>query len=194
MHGFVTRASRAGALLGGLCLVSIVVLTVAEILTRRLLGRSIGPVHEISAYLFAAGVSMSFAYAFVQRAHIRIDILYGILPRFWRDVLDLLALVSLFLFAGALLMRGWSVFAISWTSGSRSNSTLGLPLVIPQGVWLAGLAIFCAVLLFYCVIAIRRFVGGGREWIGLHLSPPNTKEIVDHEMRGVAARDRGRGE
>jgi len=194
MQEFVSKASRACALLGGLCLVTIIVLTVAEIVFRQLTGRSIGPVHEVSGYLFAASMSLSLAYAFEKRAHIRIDIVYSALPERLRSFADLLALAALVFFAGVLLTRGWVVFAASWKAASRSNSTLGLPLIIPQGVWLAGLALFFAVLVYYCFVAAVAVAGRKWDWIEAHLSPPDTNEIVDAEVRNVASRNRDRAE
>lgn len=187
MRDFVTKTSRACALLGGLCLITIIVLTVAEIVFRQLTGRSVGPVHEVSGYLFAAAMSLSLAYAFEKRAHIRIDIVYSALPGKLRSFADLLALAALAFFAGVLLTRGWVVFSASWKAASRSNSTLGLPLIIPQGVWLAGLALFFGVLLYYGILAIWALAARKWDWIEEHLSPPDTDEIVDAEVKNVAS-------
>lgn len=190
MQRLVLAPSRACALLGGILLVIIVVLTVGEVFSRRLLGSSLGAVDEISGYLFAAGLTLSMAYAFQQRAHIRIDILYARMSPAMRAAADLVALAVLTVFSGFLAVRGWSVFATSLAQGSRSNSTLGMPLVIPQGVWLAGLALFFAVLAFYCLGAMRTLLAGRLDWIVKHLSPPDTDELVDMELEAMAARNR----
>ncbi|AJE47547.1 TRAP C4-dicarboxylate transport system subunit DctQ [Celeribacter indicus] len=181
----MSATSQALALVGGLCILAIVVLTVAEVVSRRLTGRSLGPVDELSSYLFAAGIALSLAWALDNRAHIRIDILYARLPRGMRTASDILALLSLTAFAAVLLARGWQVFAISWASGSRSASTLGLPLVLPQGVWLAGIAIFLAALLCQCVAALLALLRRRPDWIARHLSPPNVDELVAEETRDL---------
>ena len=177
----VSTVARWLALIGGLCILAIVVLTVVEVFSRRLTGRSIGPVDEVSGYLFAAGVSLSLAWAMVSRAHIRIDILYARLPRRLRIALDLLSLVSLAGCALLLVVRGWFVLAISWNSASRSASTLGVPMVLPQGVWLFGLAAFAAALIVCLVLALRGLARRDAGFITTHLSPPNVDDIMAEE-------------
>lgn len=177
----VSAVARWLALLGGLCILTIVVLTVVEVFSRRLTGRSIGPVDEVSGYLFAAGVALSLAWAMVSRAHIRIDIIYALLPRPLRLVLDLVSLISLLACALLLVARGWYVLAISWRSASRSASTLGVPLVIPQGVWLFGLAVFAAVMIALLGLALRRLIAGDSAFTASHLSPPNVDDIMADE-------------
>jgi TRAP-type C4-dicarboxylate transport system permease small subunit len=184
----VSALSRILAMIGGLAIVSIVVLTVIEVFSRRLTGRSIGPVDEVSAYLFAAGTSLSLAWALVNRAHIRIDILYARMTRPLRVAFDLLALLSLTVCAGALLWHGWQVFATSWRAGSRSASTLGVPLVLPQGAWLFGIAIFTGVLLTFCAVAIRALLASSADPIVEHMSPPNVDEITVSETRHAAGK------
>jgi len=178
--------SRWLALLGGLCILSIAVLTVIEVFSRRLTGRSIGPVSEVSGYLFAAGVSLSLAWATISRAHIRIDMLYGMLPGKLRIALDVVSLVSLAGCAMLLVARGWNVLASSWRSASRSASTLGVPLVLPQGVWLFGLAVFAAVLVALCALALRALARRGDSFVLDHLSPPNVDDIMVEETGDVA--------
>lgn len=187
----VSATARGLALAGGLCILAIVVMTVAEVISRRVTGRSLGPVDELSSYLFAAGIALSLAWVLENRAHIRIDILYMRLPRALRIVFDILSLLTLTGFAAILLARGWQVFAISWASGSRSASTLGMPLVLPQGVWLAGIAIFLAVLLYYCTAAALALLRRDPDWIARHLSPPNVDEVVAEETRDLPKNEAG---
>ncbi|MDX3806569.1 MAG: TRAP transporter small permease [Bosea sp. (in: a-proteobacteria)] len=186
MQRFVSNTSKACALLGGGLLLLIVCLTVLEVIVRRITAGSIGPVDEISGYLFAASLTLSLGYAFEQRAHIRIDILYARMPAAVRIVADLVALAAMTVFATFLLVRVWSVFATSLEAGSRSNSTLGMPLAIPQGIWVAGLAIFTAILLYYVCASIGSVATGRRSWIAAHISPPDTNEVVTTEMENVS--------
>jgi len=182
----VSTLARWLALAGGLCILAIVVLTVVEVFSRRLLGRSIGPVDEVSGYLFAAGVSLSLAWAMVARAHIRIDILYAMLPRRLRILLDLVSLVSLTGCAMLLVARGWYVLAISWRSASRSASTLGVPLILPQGVWLFGLVVFAGVLVILGAIALWGLARRDGRFVAVQLSPPNIDDIMAEELGDVA--------
>ena len=66
-------------------------------------------------------------------------------PSWLRIALDLAGLV---LFVGFFAMVAWhgsGVVMQSWTSGSRSQSALETPTVIPQVLWIAGLLAFVVV-------------------------------------------------
>jgi TRAP-type mannitol/chloroaromatic compound transport system permease small subunit len=55
--------------------------------------------------------------------------------------------------------HGWSVVQQSWMSGSRSQSALQTPTVLPQSLWLIGLALFLLIgiaLLAHAAILVAR--------------------------------------
>jgi hypothetical protein len=71
----------------------------------------------------------------------------------------------------------------SWVSGSRSQSALQTPTVIPQSIWLAGLAFFFLVglaLLAYAVLLISRGQPAAAENA---ISTRSAAEEVKVEMR-----------
>ncbi len=132
----------AGAALTG----ASVLLVTYDVVARRLFGVSIGGSDELSGYAFAISVTWALAFTALERANVRIDVLYQYLPTRVAAVLDWLALVALGVFATHLAWHAWQVVAESWNAGSVANTPLGTPLWIPQSLWLAGLAWFLVVL------------------------------------------------
>lgn len=130
---------------GGLILASVLLVTV-DVLLRKLMGRGIGGADELSGYAFAIGISWSLAFATLQRAHVRVDVLYHRLPRRAAAMLDWLSLVVTGVFCGYLSYYAFEVLTQSWAQGARANSSLGTPLWLPQGLWLFGLGWMSVVL------------------------------------------------
>ena len=76
------------------------------------------------------------------RAHVRIDVLIMRVRPAIRRWLHWLALLALAVFAGFLLYGAWYTTRESWEFRATDNSLLKTPLIIPQGLWLAGLGVF----------------------------------------------------
>lgn len=130
------------ARLGGALVLASAVLVGAEVVLRNLFGLAVLHSFELTIYLFAVAVSLSFGHALVRRAHIRIDVVTALLPRPVRAVLDLLALVAITALAVLYAVHGWGVVAQSAALGARSNTTLAVPLAVPEGAWAVGLTLF----------------------------------------------------
>ena len=110
---------------------------------------------EISGYLFAVGTSWSLAHVLITRGHVRIDALYGSFSPKVRAVFDIVALLFLAVFVGALLERAFDVSKTSLLEYNRSNTNLRIPFAWSQIPWCAGIALF----FFTIIIAILRSLG-----------------------------------
>ncbi|MDD0838565.1 TRAP transporter small permease subunit [Curvibacter sp. HBC61] len=133
--------SRHAMTVAGWCYLLITVLICFDIGARRLLGFSTEATTELTGYLMAIGMSWGLAGTLFDRGHVRIDVLVQKLPlqvRVWLHLLSLGALLvaSLFFVYGAL-----SLAKDSWDFGATDLSTLRMPMVIPQGLWAAGLVL-----------------------------------------------------
>jgi TRAP-type C4-dicarboxylate transport system permease small subunit len=86
---------------------------------------------------------------------VRIDALVQHLPRRLAALCDLAALGALLTFASLIAWHGAGVLAQSWQLGARSNSSLAVPLAVPQALWWLGYAGFvvCAALLLMRALA-----------------------------------------
>jgi TRAP-type C4-dicarboxylate transport system permease small subunit len=109
------------------------------------------------------------AFALSTKAHIRIEVVYNALSMRLRACLDVFSYAVLSAAAGVLLY--WcavTVFANA-QSGARSNSALSIPLAIPQGLWLAGLA-------WFALVAI--ICTGAGVWTLLRRGPQATTSLL----------------
>lgn len=122
-------------------------LIAADVLWRAVFGRNFGGVDEIASYLFAIGISWSLTAAFHARAHIRVDIFYRKLGLAPRAGLDVLAMLSLLCVAAFLTYSSWLVLETSWMRGARSASSMQLPLIVPQALYMLGVVVFLAALI-----------------------------------------------
>lgn len=183
----ITRVSAWFA--GALILIAAVLIGV-DVVLRAVFRTSIGGADLLAGYALAIGTAWGIGIALVDRAHIRIDSLYGLFPRTARLVLDF---VGLGLFIGFFAFAGWhglGVLEQSLKSGSRSQSALQIPTAIPQFMWLAGLAVSLvvgvALLVAGAVLLIR-----GKVAAATHiLSTRSGQEEVAEE---IAAMQTGKG-
>lgn len=148
--GRVLRSAEALSLgavwVGGALTIASVLLISFDVLARKFLGFTTGGADELSSYAFAISTSWSLAFAVLQRANVRVDVLYSHLPIRVSALLDWLALVGLAVFMVFLSWYAYDVVGESWAQQSRANTTMATPLWIPQGLWFMGLAWMCVVL------------------------------------------------
>ena len=135
----------------GWALMAICFATLYDIVARRLFGHSVQGVTELGAYLLAIVSAFGFSSALLQKAHSRVDFLFPRMPPFLISVLNLAAAVLLFGLAAISVWQGWHVLDESLLFDSRASTPLQTPLWIPQGLWLAGLAVFAGVT-FACAL------------------------------------------
>jgi TRAP-type C4-dicarboxylate transport system permease small subunit len=127
---------------------------------RKLLNASIGGADELSGYALAIGTTWSLGFTLLHRAHIRIDSLSVRFPRRLRALLDIAGLAALIAVFGLIAWYGWGMAASSGAMGARSMSPISTPLVFPQFLWFAGLALFVIVAVLLLVHACAAFVRG----------------------------------
>ena len=137
--------SRTFAWIGGGAILLSAFPVCIDVATRALFNSAWLYSYEMSSYLFAVAVAFSYAHAVFTGAHVRIEFLRGRLPEKGYWVLDVLAHFGLASVAVVLARSAWSTFAESLALGARSVSTLGFPMMIPQGLWALGLSWFALV-------------------------------------------------
>ena len=91
-------------------------------------------------------------------------------------------------FFALTLWHGLGVVSQSWTSGSRSQSALETPTVIPQVLWIAGLAAFVVVGLVLLVQALRVGCSGDLRGVAQLISTRSAEEEVEEEIRDLKNR------
>lgn len=184
----VRRFAQWGLWAGGALVLLAAVLIGIDVLLRKFLNRSIGGSDELAGYALAIGTTWSLGAALLDRAHIRIDSLYVLFPQRPRLLLDVLAVVLLIGFFGLIAWHGLGVVGQSWTSGSRSQSALETPTVIPQTLWLLGLVSFVVIGVLLLLRAARLAIAGDLRGVSQLISTRSAEEEVEDEIRDLKDR------
>jgi TRAP-type C4-dicarboxylate transport system permease small subunit len=182
------RFARWGLWFGGALILLAAILIGIDVLMRKFLDRSIGGADELAGYALAIGTAWGLGATLLDRAHIRIDSLYVLFPQKLRLALDVTALVLLVGFFALVAWHGLGVVSQSWTSGSRSQSALETPTVIPQALWIAGLAAFVVVGVLLLLAALRLGMLGDLRGMASLISTRSAEEEVEDEIRDLKDR------
>jgi TRAP-type C4-dicarboxylate transport system permease small subunit len=155
------RISRCGAIAGGALLMAAALTICVDIFLRYAFSLTVGGADELSGYALGIAAAWGFSAALLNRSHVRIDTVYvRIRSRRMRASLDLLSLLAFIVFIGLVAWHGFGVVHQSYVSGSRSQSAIEAPLVIPQGLWFAGLVFFVAVALLLLLRTLAAYIKG----------------------------------
>src|SRR6266581_3465370 len=187
------RFAQWGLWFGGALVLLAAVLIGIDVLMRKFLDRSIGGADELAGYSLAIGTAWGLGAALIDRAHIRIDSLYGLFPKKLRLFLDVVALVLLVGFFGLMTWHGLGVVSQSWTAGSHSQSALETPIVIPQLLWIAGLLGFVAVGVLLLIHALILGWRGHLNRMARAISTRSAEEEVEDEIRDLVERQEDAG-
>jgi TRAP-type C4-dicarboxylate transport system permease small subunit len=177
------RFTRYGLWFGGALVLAAALLIGVDVTLRKLFNASIGGADELAGYALAIGTAWSLGAALIDRAHIRIDSLYVLFPRWLRLALDFVGVALFIAFFGLIARHGWSVVQQSWVSGSRSQSALQTPTVLPQSIWLIGLALFFLVGLVLLARAAALLARGETGAAEKAISTRSAEEEVQDELR-----------
>ena len=184
----VRRFAQWGLWFGGALVLLAAVLIGIDVLMRKFLARSIGGADELAGYALAIGTAWGLGATLLDRAHIRIDSLYVLFPQKLRLVLDAVAILLLVGFFALTTWHGLGVVSQSWTSGSRSQSALETPTILPQALWIAGLAAFVVVGVLLLLQALRTALSGDLRATAKLISTRSAEEEVEDEIRDLKDR------
>jgi TRAP-type C4-dicarboxylate transport system permease small subunit len=171
---------RIGLWVAGDLTLSSVALISFDVIMRKLFNWSLGGADELSGYAFAISTSWAFAFVVLERANVRVDILYQYFSVRVAAFIDWLSLVALATFLGVMTRYAYEVLATSWLQNATANSSLATPLWIPQGLWMVGLLWMSAVLIFMLLRSSIAFVKGDldtvRDIAGIKFSADEARE------------------
>ena len=135
---------------------------------------------ELTNYGFACAVAFALSYATAQRSHIRIDLFYRFTSLKTKAVLDITSILIIFLLASGMAYYAWKVVIHSHKLNAKPNTTLDIPLAIPQAIWAVGLTLFSLVSFSLLLRAIYLFYRGDapkvRDEIGLISDKSNERQ------------------
>ncbi|WP_313301922.1 TRAP transporter small permease [Diaphorobacter sp.] len=173
--------SRVAVWAGGALTIASVLLISFDVLARKFFGFNTGGADELSSYAFAISTSWALAFATLQRANVRVDVLYQKLPLRLSAFLDWISLVALGVFMTFLTWYAMDVVSASWVQKSAANTTLATPLWIPQGLWFVGLVWMCIVLALMLVRASTALVTGDIKTVQAICGVRSAQEEADEE-------------
>jgi TRAP-type mannitol/chloroaromatic compound transport system permease small subunit len=183
--GLARRIARIGTWFGGILLIAAALLVGVEVVIRKAFNVSVGGTDELAGYALAISTSWALAFTLLERAHIRIDSLYVHLPVRLCALLDVAGLVLLIGFFALITWYGYGVFWTSYTLGARSMSPLGTPLMVPQLIWVLGLAMFLAIAVLLLIRALVALVTGDLASVRRLVGSRTLREEVAAEVAEV---------
>lgn len=191
-NGYVAPISRFFAWLAGSLILFSALLVSTDVVTRGLFNLSALNSFELSTYAFAASVSLGHAYALIARSQIRIEVVYVLFSRKIRNYLDI---ISIILLAGSAVMLVYFAFRtlqFSYKIGAHSNSALAVPLVVPQGIWFFGLALFALTACWLTVQALFHLATGRSDRISRNIGVKSPQEEISLQADLIGTLDEAR--
>ena len=186
--GAIGRVSRWALWFGGALMLLAALLIGVDVLLRRLFDSSIGGADELSGYALAIGFVWALPATLLDRGHIRIDSLYVHFPLLARVLLDIFGLLCLLGFFALVAWHGYGVVEQSWMSGSRSQSALEVPTVIPQALWWGGLLYFLSVGLMVLGQSLSLLLRHDHVDVVAMIGTRSAEEEVGDELRSIESR------
>ena len=179
--------SRIGAIIGGAMLLVASVLICIDITLRYTMSVTLGGADELSGYALAISSAWGFSAALLSRSHIRIDTVYVRLKSIKaRALLDLISLATMMGFFGMVAWYAWGVVQQSWVSDSHSLSAIEAPLVVPQGLWFAGLLFFVLLCALLLVRGLLAFMAGDYNGLFALIGSKSALAEAEEEIAAVA--------
>ncbi|MCF8027234.1 MAG: TRAP transporter small permease [Desulfobacteraceae bacterium] len=156
VSAFIEGLCRAGAFLSAICMAAIVILIVMEIFLRMFLGFSTMVSSEFSGYLLVGLVAMSLGYTLQHEAHIRITLIWGVLPLKWKNRVDIAVAAVSVAVTGFALYHSVLLVQQTYSRGMTADSMSETPLWIPQTAIPLGLFLFLLQLVNFILRRVRQ--------------------------------------
>ena len=187
-RGLALQYKRWASNVFGVTMLSLAVLVTIETLVRKLLSISLGGVDELAGYSIAVGAPLCFGVALLERAHIRINIVYIYLSTKLKAWLDYLSVLSLGLLA--LFLFAFSVRTVVETQAYRSiaQTPWATPLIYPQSIWLVAMAIFLVPALWVQGRALALLVRGKNITLSAEFGPDTPEDELKAELDDLRRR------
>ncbi|MBU2959118.1 TRAP transporter small permease [Paracoccus sp. 1_MG-2023] len=144
--------SDIAAWIFGATMLGLALFVTADVVCRKFIGMSFEGADELGGYALAVGAGLAFVVAMVNRAHMRVDVIYARLSVRFQAMLDLVALATLLGMALLLMLLGWQMLSDSLAYRSTAPTIWATPLAWPQSAWLGTLVMFALI----CAIALAQ--------------------------------------
>lgn len=187
------RVETVLATVFGTIFLGLAVVVTVETLARKLFNVSLQGADELGGYALAVGSTIAFSLALMGRAHIRVDVFHDRFPPRLQAVLNWLSIVSLAVFGLFIAWVAFKVIGDTLQYRSTAQTPWATPLIIPQSVWYAGLAIFALVSTGYALRATGLLFSGRIGTLNSDFHPKSAKEELKEELDDLAVRQAAEG-
>lgn len=178
----------------GTIFLGLAVVVTVETVARKVFNVSLQGADELGGYALAVGSTIAFSLALMGRAHIRVDVFHERFSPRLQAVLNWFSIVSLAAFALFIAWVAFKVIGDTLQYRSTAQTPWATPLIIPQGVWYAGLAVFALVASGYALRATGLLFSGRIEALNRDFHPKSAKEELKEELDDLAVRQGTEGE
>lgn len=162
-----------------------VIMSAGNAIVRKIFGTSSNALLEIQWYLFAAVFTLGAAYAFLENAHVRIDVISSRLSAKTRNVIDIVGiLVFLLPFCYLVFTLSWPLTIQAYQTGEMSQNAGGLIRWPVYAVLPLGIALLTLQSLSELVKRLAFLSGAGPDALahgGHNAEEELAKEIAEHE-------------
>jgi len=191
---FKDRIETILATVFGTIFLGLAVVVTVETIARKVFNVSLQGADELGGYALAVGSTIAFSLALMGRAHIRVDVFHERFPARVQAVLNWISIVSLAVFGLFIAWIAFKVIGDTMQYRSTAQTPWATPLIIPQGVWYAGLAIFALVATGYALRATGLLFTGRIATLNADFHPKSAKEELKEELDDLAVRQSAEGE
>lgn len=120
-------------------------------------------VHEASYLLLGMQYLLAGAFALLHGSHVRVDVMYNLLPERGRVGMDIFTSMIFFIFAFALVITSWTFFSNSYSMGETTVETWGIQHWPVKAVMLLGSVLILLAGVSKLIKDIALFSALGRE-------------------------------
>ncbi|OEY65579.1 TRAP transporter small permease subunit [Marinobacter sp. X15-166B] len=134
-----------------------------EVIMRYLFNMPTIWVHEASYLLLGMQYLLAGAFALLHGAHVRVDVMYNLLPERGRVGMDIFTSVFFFIFALAMVITSWTFFRNSYAMGETTVETWGIQHWPVKAMMLLGSVLILLAGVSKLIKDIALFAAMGRE-------------------------------
>jgi TRAP-type C4-dicarboxylate transport system permease small subunit len=178
----------------GTIFLALAAVVTVETISRKVFNISLQGADELGGYALAVGSTIAFSLALMGRAHIRVDVFHDRFSPRAQAVLNWISIVSLAVFGLFIAWVAFKVIGDTLQYRSTAQTPWATPLIIPQSVWYAGLAIFALVATGYALRASALLFSGRIGTLNSDFHPKSAKEELKEELDDLAVRQAAEGD
>lgn len=155
LYKWTNKLSLWGAYISGVLLVSLVILVMSEIIGRHFFDTSTMIADEYSGYIYLSAIFLGLAYAFEQKAHIRINIISERVSKSTNRAIDIVSGIVSILVLAFIFYRTLLFTYDSYDMEMLSEAVSETPLYLTQIVMPVGFLLFILSILSFVIRKIK---------------------------------------